>query len=508
MPWADLKAQWWNTRRILGGVPIRPPVRRPIERGTETILRCWMVSLQRIRSTKFAQTMAAIAGYALFFLMLVVPTAYRSVKVVLIVIILAAIARIVGGGTSRVRVHPIVVAWTIFYVLLGIAFVFVGVLQRAPGALSTSTVYVLWPVLYLVFISAASQERFLEGIQLVLAAALLVNVVYALAFIGVSSGALPSFLFPNLDENARINFVNGVQFWLNDVASLLFLIPYGLSIVVLRSFKRWGDMEGIGRRWILVSFSLILSIPIVFLSLRRGLILVVILTPLLIAGLAGFLPANVRKRTLTRLAIAVGAALGIALVVGIGAHLTRGWSPEASVSRMVAGFDFAGGNDPGASDRHRQFNGLIQAWLQHPILGAGHGAVANVPRPPDVIAGIRSGNTVPWSYELWYLGLLFQTGLVGFALYTSGVVWIFWTGARIVHAGHPLGLELLPVLIGSLAFLIANATNPYLAKYDYLWIIFLPVAYINLWLLESPQRAASRSPLRWSLSFRPTSSSV
>jgi hypothetical protein len=31
--------------------------------------------------------------------------------------------------------------------------------------------------------------------------------------------------------------------------------------------------------------------------------------------------------------------------------------------------------------------------------------------------------------------------------------------------------------------LIGNATNPYLEKFDYIWVIFLPVALINFWLL-------------------------
>jgi hypothetical protein len=32
-------------------------------------------------------------------------------------------------------------------------------------------------------------------------------------------------------------------------------------------------------------------------------------------------------------------------------------------------------------------------------------------------------------------------------------------------------------------YLIGNATNPYLEKFDYIWVIFLPVALINFWLL-------------------------
>ncbi len=55
-----------------------------------------------------------------------------------------------------------------------------------------------------------------------------------------------------------------------------------------------------------------------------------------------------------------------------------------------------------------------------------------------------------------------------------GVVWIFWNGLRIIKSDVFLGLQLLPVLVGTACFLIANATNPYLAKYDYdyMWVFF------------------------------------
>jgi hypothetical protein len=40
-----------------------------------------------------------------------------------------------------------------------------------------------------------------------------------------------------------------------------------------------------------------------------------------------------------------------------------------------------------------------------------------------------------------------------------------------------------PFLAGLICFMIANGTNPYLAKFDYMWIIFIPVALLNSGLL-------------------------
>ena len=97
---------------------------------------------------------------------------------------------------------------------------------------------------------------------------------------------------------------------------------------------------------------------------------------------------------------------------------------------------------------------------------------------------------MPWAYELTYLALLFQTGLVGTGFYTAGVIWIYVTGIGVLRGGGPLGRMMFPTLVGLSCFLIANGTNPYLPRFDGLWVIFLPVALINLWLIE---RATARS---------------
>ena len=43
---------------------------------------------------------------------------------------------------------------------------------------------------------------------------------------------------------------------------------------------------------------------------------------------------------------------------------------------------------------------------------------------------------------------------------------------------------LIPTLSGLFCFLIINATNPYLASFDYLWVVFLPVAILNAYILR------------------------
>jgi hypothetical protein len=41
-------------------------------------------------------------------------------------------------------------------------------------------------------------------------------------------------------------------------------------------------------------------------------------------------------------------------------------------------------------------------------------------------------------------------------------------------------LVIVPALMGLICFLVGNATNPYLAKFDSLWVLFLPLAILNV----------------------------
>jgi O-antigen ligase len=112
----------------------------------------------------------------------------------------------------------------------------------------------------------------------------------------------------------------------------------------------------------------------------------------------------------------------------------------------------------------------MSEWSDSPWIGQGLGASAS---------SVTRSEEQPWAYELSYVALLFQTGLLGVIIYSSAVLWIFYKGIRLVRVRPDAGQVILPLLAGLAGFLLANATNPYLSKFDYLWTIFLPVAAIN-----------------------------
>lgn len=132
-----------------------------------------------------------------------------------------------------------------------------------------------------------------------------------------------------------------------------------------------------------------------------------------------------------------------------------------------------------------QFLALLEGWEEQPYFWWGHGTGTS-----KVVRSVEQ----PWAYELTYVALLFHTGIIGIFLYASGIAWMYWKGIQMIRTGLVLGMYMVPLPVAKSCFLIANGTNPYLEKYDYLWIVFLPPAYINYNLIHrqpiEPQHAA------------------
>jgi len=144
-----------------------------------------------------------------------------------------------------------------------------------------------------------------------------------------------------------------------------------------------------------------------------------------------------RKRLIVRSASGV-ALLGIALGVGV----LFGAIPRPP---FLA--------DTSAGLREQQAPKLWRAFEQNPLLGDGLGAVV---RPRFV-----RDPTAPWSYELSYLQLLFQMGVLGLLAVLALPLAVVRRGLRDAATGAMRA----PPLAGAMAILgilVASATNPYL----------------------------------------------
>jgi O-antigen ligase len=412
-----------------------------------------------------------VAG-ALLFLMLFVPTAYRPAKIVLLGLVLAGVvASVLRSG--RIFLHRSIVRWTLVMVVTGVCGIVIGVLNGAPGALRVSTVYVFWPMLFTLLASGIRRPSTVDGLMRVLVLATFAIGVYSLSFVLFRAGWFPGWLYIELDQGQEIGFYAGfIEFNLYSIASLFFLVPFSLAaLLTWRRSKR----PPVSRRWLWISLAL--GLMAALLSGRRALWLILALSPLIILAFYLRLPRRhlrFRPRTVLLTASTVGLVIAVLLFALPYAYA---FSMSSVLANLREAFDAQA--DSGASVRQEQFRALLNGWLANPVFGAGHGASA------AAFGSVRSEDQ-PWSYELYYVALLYQTGLFGFLIYSAGVLWIFRLGFRIIRGGKALGLHMVPVLSGMTCFLMATATNPYLAKFDCLWVIFVPVALINYWLLQRP----------------------
>ena len=143
---------------------------------------------------------------------------------------------------------------------------------------------------------------------------------------------------------------------------------------------------------------------------------------------------------------------------------------------------FAAFDSSQESIRFHQSIALIDNWKKAPLFG--HGAGAGVPgyRKPG------KDRAVPWGFELSYHSRLNQYGIIGFGLEAIYYLSIFFLGFYIIRKYNDFFMVAL--LSGYTAFLLANATNPFLNSFEFLWPIILPLIYINIKLIEGDSHAS------------------
>lgn len=411
-------------------------------------------------------------GYVLFFLMLFVPTTYQTLKSVLLAVVITSIV-LTMLLTGEVRLHPPVVLLTLFFSGLGAFFVWWGIANGwTEGAIGSARVYVAWPLVYLLLIEGASRNGHLTRILRSFVLITLAIEAYSMSYILAATGYLPAPLYIELTQGQEISWSPTYKAYnLYSISSLLFLIPFLLALLV--AFPKRAPLPT-RRAWIWIAT--MMGFGLVILSVRTGLIMAVGLAlPIALFFRALYRHSKPTHRFRTSAALFGLMTAGAAMVVLLTSLLDV--NLPSAVAVFTSDFDFGGGGESPLV-RRDQFLALLAGWRHSPLLGVGLGGIADVVRSQEM----------PWGYELSYASLLFHVGLVGVVAYAFGMGWIFREGVRVLRSGSTLAPYMIPVLTGTACFLIGNATNPYLEKFDYLWVVFLPVALINRWHLENREQ--------------------
>ena len=411
-------------------------------------------------------TIFRVCGYVLFFLMLFVPTTYQPAKLGLLLICLISIV----SAKPSIRIKRGFVGATVLLSSIGALEIIYGTIRGNEGAYPQLTVWVLWPLVYLLLASAIYTEQHIRSIFRVMVVAANAIGAYGCLYMLTLTGHIPKgFYFDGIDLGQGLLFEGGVlRVSLHSFSSLLFLVPFLIALAI--TWPR--DRPRVVTSW-WIYLAIVLNVALVVLSGRRALLLVFALTPIvLIIAIFALTPISrgvVTRVSRARLArfVLPGLAVCAASILSVKAlHINVG----ATITALTTGFKAAGDDA-----RRVQFTSLIDGWLDHPTFGAGLGAVANGP--------IRSIET-PWAYELSYVALLFDVGIVGVLIYAAALGNIVRRTVAVARTTAELRPWAIPVLVGMTSFLIANATNPYLLKFDSMWVLFLPVALLNVYAIR------------------------
>jgi len=421
--------------------------------------------MRRAPASGLSLLTCARAGVAVLLVFsIVVPTILQPLKVAVLIFVLACMA--LRRKTWNTQATPAQLALDLAalgYSVVGMCWAIYGLLRGNPGAASMMTVHVAYPLLFLFLARLARSDDFARVSRVIWISAVLVVVSQALfigSFFGVDGGVLFDTLQDLQDVPAVVDAGDDyLLFTLPSVSSLLFLAPWLMAHALYAQ-----------RRKLHHAVLLLLTVALLVLAGRRAFVLGIMFGGVAVLSSAGTLTGGRLGRVRPAGALLFVAVLAALVVAGL--HF--GWlNADIVTDRLTSIFDFS--ENESNLERRLQFGALMEGIATHPLVGNGLGAAATY---------LRS-DTQPWAYELSYVALAFHVGVLGFLVYAVGVVWVLAALRRLgMDRKLPEAQRLAAVayLGGFVSFLVVNASNPYLAKFDYMWTLFVPVAMIRAWL--------------------------
>lgn len=403
-----------------------------------------------------------------------IASALQPIKAAILLVILCIIALLMLLGRVILSHRLYFIAY--FYALIGFAWSLYGVMRGTPGAIRTMPVMVIFPLVLPLFTSLYRQKDSHSLYNLFLVCACLIvasDFVYVLANSSYAGAALTSIFNSLYGDWAVVDTARGyLKFTLPNVASMIFILPFVTSALLFSRSLR-------GKLFLLPLVLLLLFAGVM--SGRRGLLVLTLLGPALafVFTRKGSRNTTERKgrwsRPLVRSVFVCLIVFGFyqaASYVGIDYFI--------GVVRSV--FNFT--SDQSNLARVYQFHSLMRGISESPLFGSGAGAAADY---------IRSEG-MPWAYELYYLSFIFQYGIIGFLIYAAGMGFLCARLIALIRRKGRSSFEFY-FLSGLIAFMLANATNPYLADLDYMWVIFIPYAIVNMEMISERRSEYARTSL-------------
>ena len=392
--------------------------------------------------------LCALFGILLIGGAFIVPRAYGLQKLPILLLLLVLLLINFFSKKTSVGMSKPIVFFSIFAAINSLAL-FVGVLHgnSDQAIIDGLRIGVIFPIIIALLWTSLADFNYEKYIHKIIElSAIFILVIISLTIlqeIGVG------YFFPEtfLEKNSlRVGVHEGyVQVTSHNVGSLFFISGYLL-------YHAAANQRGeINIRSVAVLLCALLA---AMLSGRRALQFAILLAPLFL-----FFTAKIfaeKKLVMVRIF-----KLWLSMVIGVVMLLVylfmNGYLYfDSFVERLMLVFE----DDGGARTSQAAF--LFSAFLSNPFFGSGIGGTTDVIRSDDA----------PSVYELTYLQLLFNFGLVGMALFALlffSEIWRIGRNARYSHINY--SIEVKSMFSGVIFLMFGAATNPYLGSFEFLLML-------------------------------------
>lgn len=410
----------------------------------------------KMREEYFSEVALKINIFLLFLFIFIAPQSFAYIKAPFLLI--AIIMIFFGILVKRYTINNFLfLAYYVFFTFFTITWSFIGTLQGgdAQGIVESIRVYVIfmwiWAILT-IYISNKNYEKQIDRIFVFSAIG-----ISFLCFLTIIDAMYDLSLFSEFIKDEMLLEVGihegYVQLNNVNVGMFCFIIPYITSRLIT------GVEENRG----MLRISLIISLIALILASRRIIMALFFLVPAMVYLISAVTDSNSRIIG-KNVAKFYGLILFSAFVFIFSYYYYDQLMFENYLLRIKE--IFTTDND---SPRQLQHISLLNGFYENPILGSGFGGLTD---------SIRSDER-PWTYELTYQKLLFNSGLLGILLLSSFYIFYIFSVFKKIRNSSVHKSIYISLLVGFFCVLIATASNPYLSSFDFIFALSIIPLILN-----------------------------
>lgn len=400
---------------------------------------------------KYIRKIYFFIGFSWLLFMLMFPSDLQIIKYVTLILLIAlSFVYIVYKKNLEKNLIIGVTIWLVYFTFS----LAIGIYNRYSIDFFLINTYFFTPIVSLIISATIDNEKkfvFVNKILIIITFLILtVDLIYIFDALAIIS--LPFDFQSNIFGSIEIND-KYLGFRITNQSSLIFLLPYIIALTISHGYSTKPEKYF----YIIIIF---LGIAVAMLSGRRALqaaLLLSLASSIFIHFKFFKFRIRISKIPINIILLTFSLIIGAVFINWISKFLELDNIVMTVYETFISAFDV---NTTGGLIRNEQARQLIDGWQNSPVFGNGlNSYLSNY---------IRSSFT-PWSYEMVYHALIYQSGIIGFSLFFS-VVYLF---LRKLYKNYILfqsisGKYFFGIFIGFLVFIISGGSNP-MVYYVWAW---------------------------------------